>query len=630
MPSFKQYVSVAVLLTIALPICLGYVLAFDDVERSGWRASEQTNLSDLILNNQTYYYGDYTAPSNNSEIIVHNNLYDETLIRAPDYNVISGNYSSLPVFEDVTVPIVYDPIISNISIPGDGGTTQISGDQYSGDIGLINFTVPAISDNVTLWSLDRSYSAGFFPLTVEHVYRFARLSDSSIRELVEPFMIQPANVKYLGNISGGWISEYWGDSSLSLTVRACRYVPIEVTADYYGEFSQFTGVKIVCDQGTIYAHGDSGRLQKYGTSLNLTLDGTTSTYTGVSSVSVASVNNIFLTATGAATGQFADPAYGWRLPENSSQGGWHEWFNGQINRAVTMYVHIPTGSDITLEAMFNGVASSAVYIVNNTDDNIQIGIDGSNYQLGDYDYLQVVIYSDHVYIAGITAWPDMYQSVKVINSINVNFNDIVGEGYFTSISMGGSADLSYRVDHAEIVQGTFATTRDYILDLYALWPGRSFALKIVNVGVYGNFIGFADVPLYVSDGKISFIDAEGVTVSTKLLDALFTATYEGGLWTYSINGHALRDPTATIYYPYFDGVWSLGLVGYQVEHVTETVQEWIPGEFALKGSDFAVVGLFGAAAVFVCMGLTGRASSSKMLALAIACGSAALIFLLMA
>lgn len=629
MPSFKQYVSVAVLLTIALPICLGYVLAFDDVERSGWRASEQTNLSDLILNNETYYYGDYTAPSNNSEIIVHNTLYDETLIRAPDYNVISGNYSSLPVFEDVTVPIYYDLLTSDISIPGNGEAAQISGDQYAGDIGLIIFTVPAISDNVTLWSSDRSDSAGFFPLAVEHMYRFARLSDSSIRELVEPFMMQPANVKYLGNISGGWISEYWGDSSLSLTVRAYRYVPIEVTADYYGEFSQFTGVKIVCDQGTIYAHGDSGRLQKYGTSLNLTLDGDTSVYTGVSSVSVSSVNNIFLTATGAATGQYADPAYGWALPPDSGQGAWYEWFNGQINRAVTMYVYLPQGEWLNFEALWNLSASTTLHI-ENTDSGIVATAGSNTYNLGDYDYFQLVMYSDRAFIGGIMAWPDMYSVPQIINSVTVNFDTAVGEGYFNAIGIDGPDSAAFRVDHAEAVQGTFLTTKNFGLDLFALWPGHSFAVKVLNVGVYGDYIGFGGVPLFVTDGKITFVDTDGVTVTTKLSDALFTATWKDGLWTYSINNHELIDPTSDLHNMNFAGTWSLGLMGYKVEHVTETVQEWIPGEFALKGSDFAVIGLFGAAAVFVGMGLTGRASSSKMIALAIACGSAALIFLLMA
>lgn len=626
----KQYIAVAALLVIVMPIGLGYMLAFEEVERSGWVATDKTNFTDELLNYHTYYYNNSTSPMNNAEIITHNYQESETLIKAPDYIRISGNYSSLPVFEDITVPIVYDPIISTISVPGNGGSTQISGDQYAGDIGLINFTVPAISNDVTLWSLDRTDSAGFFPLTAEHIYRFARLSDSSIRELVEPFMLQPANVKYLGNISGGWISEYWGDSSLSLTVRSYRYVPIEVTADYYGEFTQFTDVKIVCDQGTIYAHGDSGRLQKYGSSLTLTLDGTTVNYTGVSSVSVASINNLFLTATGAATGEYADPAQGWMMPEDSGMGAYYDWINGQLNRSVVMYLQVRNGQDATYQVINGNAAASEIYIEHSSSGGMFVELDGERKTIGAYDYLQVIFYSDKVTIGGIISWPEMYQQPTVINRITLNYDTVLADGVFSGIRVTGDRTIQHRVDGAEIVAGTFPTTKDNSIFIPNFWPGKYYAFTIENVGIYGSSIEFGGRSYPVVDGKITIDLETGGTSAVKLTDAFFSAYMENGLWVYSINNHVQGEPVETAHDVGFSGVWSMGFFAYQVGFQTETVMEWVPGVFAFEGSDFAVFGLGCAALVFVALGLSGRASGSKMLALAIACGSLALIFLMMA
>ena len=110
MVSAKALVAIGLTLIIAVPIGMGYILSIDEEEGSAWETTSQTNISGMLLNNSTPYYGSYKGTTNNST------LYANGSVIAPNYTTVTSTYSPLPIYTTTTDTV--SPNITTASLNG--------------------------------------------------------------------------------------------------------------------------------------------------------------------------------------------------------------------------------------------------------------------------------------------------------------------------------------------------------------------------------------------------------------------------------------------------------------------------------------------------------------------------------
>lgn len=157
------------------------------------------------------------------------------------------------------------------------------------------------------------------------------------------------------------------------------------------------------------------------------------------------------------------------------------------------------------------------------------------------------------------------------------------------------------------------------------------ALTMNSVAVYGDQLavgGTQQVPYYipVENGRIT---VAGQTFP--LRGSLWMWTLEDGFYSLTINGYHVTDRTdhlASAAITYL-GEWSTIITGYTVTPVTGVVTEWVPGAFAFDQNSMAAAAMIAAVGAFIILGLTGRSSLPKAGILALVCGGAVCVFLLL-
>lgn len=587
---FIQIAAIAVTVIIALPIGMGYMMAFDETETAGWRSTETTNLSDMILNSETEYYSVSTAPGNNSELLYTDLLGGETTIVAPDYVTTSPTVTSLPEYSQNTT-VVSKPATSSNTYTGNSSpfTISVNGGQVPADVtayGIVTVSTEQLSE----------YHAGddISPFSGSITFK---ATDSGLLSDLSPVALNSSSLFVTDRVPN------------TFTVSATPWKDLSVSSDWSSTM-------------------DSGAIRLTGDSISyISIDGLTEivkigsvlivggeSFNGVSGISFASMQDLIVSQSVLNPGSYAQPSDGWRVPALSGAYS-AAWINGQRNSSVTMYAQIPAGSFATYD-----IGSNELTLSRSAAGVVTFDVGNGTYRLGNYGSLQIVFNMESVTISGIRAWPTMYVEPVKINTITADYPDPL-EDPFLSITITDESDLVYRVDAASIVAGTFPSTKDYSLNMAEIWPDTSFALDLLNVGIYGESITFGGESFTVSNGSI-MVDGRPVS----LLVATFSGTLTDGIWTYSINNVELAtsaDPLPVI----FSGEWSTSLIGYKMDSYNQTVTEWQPGKFALDKDDFVIVGLLGCLAAFVGLGFYGARSGHKMLALAIVCGSMALILL---
>lgn len=90
--NWKATGAIALTLMIAVPLGLGYILAVDDEEITGWESTTQYNISDLLLNHSTPFYQEYTGPQNNT-------------LTSATYIEVSSTNTSIPIYEQTSKSI---------------------------------------------------------------------------------------------------------------------------------------------------------------------------------------------------------------------------------------------------------------------------------------------------------------------------------------------------------------------------------------------------------------------------------------------------------------------------------------------------------------------------------------------
>lgn len=336
-------------------------------------------------------------------------------------------------------------------------------------------------------------------------------------------------------------------------------------------------------------------------------------YSPVSAVALAQTTGTSVTVgwETASTKGYGDPSFGWRLPSSTAT-----WTNLQQNSRADLYLQLSAGS-------------SATITVGGTDVMISVGSDGTatadSRTLGAYTSFEVVCTSSAIEIYGITAWPSMGASAQRMNSVTV---DRGVPADFSGIVLSGSSAI-WRVDNATIKAGDFPTTMDYMLDLSVLFPSvTQSVVQIDSVAVYGDSLTIAGKEYAVKDGAITITDADTGRDMAQRVRAMSITTLDGGTGgTYRIliNGHSVGSSDAVAGGLTFGGEWSLGVTLYRMEEVQHTSMEWQPGGFGLDEEGVLAAAMLTALGAFVVLGMTGRASGPKAAFLALICGGATLI-----
>lgn len=193
-----------------------------------------------------------------------------------------------------------------------------------------------------------------------------------------------------------------------------------------------------------------------------------------------------------------------------------------------------------------------------------------------------------------------------------------------------TSPIAYRVDNAYIVAGDYPSTVDYTLDIWSLFPNDTVQRIYINsIGVYGDSISIASRNYTVTNGTITITDIEtGKTFNVKLLKSMIMLESDGdGQYTAYINGRPIAE-TSTQPTVYFGGEWSLTATRTTLDEETALKSSWTPGEFALDENGFVLAMVLTAVAVFVVLGMTGARSGAKVGLLALICGGACAVGLI--
>ena len=319
---------------------------------------------------------------------------------------------------------------------------------------------------------------------------------------------------------------------------------------------------------------------------------------------------------------FADPAGGWSVTPYAVS----YWTNHQqYNAGAKFMLALPANSFLD----FSPTGSSHLSITSDSNQNItytflrynQEAISGN---LGKYAYLMLDwSNSDGFTLAGIAKWPAMGKNPTVLNSYTYSIEE---SGRFTGMYWyqfrTNDANVLFRVDSALIGSSQYPIAADSTIEPAKINPAiQSYQVQLSKVERYGLAITFGGETLTVKDNS--------VIVGTKriqLNNAVLSSVSEDGItWINKINDREVSQTLAPTNIT-LNGTWSAIYTLSPLQSKTIHVQEWAPGTFAIDMQTFGMIGAGTAAAAFIALGMTGKASGSKMLILGLVCGMAAVIF----
>lgn len=602
--STNSVIALAILAMIAIPIGVGYIVAFDETEKEGWQTGESYNLSDSILNAESPYFLPSTSPANNGLMF----LPGFNVRESPDYFSTSTDVpSSLPLYDVTSGRLGYDfTEVRSTTV----ASLTCSGDSITGGISLIPlpaslYRIAAAGLTVNGISVDGSY-IHVAPTDVSGTRQWVAY-DGVFKPIVTATTLTITN-------SGGSFTFYEGTPT---TLSGNWSANAIVLDEDIPTWNLMTLAVTLADDSVRYYTGNNIRASGLGSSVFVSVDGESASFMDVSSV-VAYAGNYAYSSVAAITSTFADPSQGWAFPD-----GHAIWYNGQINESVVMYVSqpgLPTYFDLGIYSNIGEFSGDTI----SWDGQFQtITVGEETKDLGLYEYMRLEIARDTVTVSGITAWPSMYSEPELLNTITFDRENpslIYGlEG--ETQDYNSSFRLHFRVDTTEILAGYFPITRDYTLNVGQMFPNDdAYSFELTSIGVYGSQIVIAGNAYDVVDGAIVVDGRE-----YRLNGILITIAQGDGQRIVSLNGQEVG--TGNGYTIGFVGEWSVALRGYSMERITTISYEWQAGEFGLDKSGFTVVGLIVCAGAFLILGSTGSRSLSKALLLLIVCGMGAWFFI---
>ena len=614
MASPKALAAIALTLIIAVPICLGYGLASHDVPYDTWETSNSINLSDQILNYSTPYTIENMGPANNSELmqkwIFIGPGATETHRVAPEYRSIGDTYSSLPEYTtedtDLTLPsattatysLNYSGTIVGVGTVGSGATYTVNEyDRYS-----IGINTSGIMPDHWAFYTNKGTDA---------------LSNDTIT------IIRDGGDSWTAIVNGNTITgiTWWAvktNYSGTVSVAARNYTGLSVGSNFSFSTTSglVTGLKLTAVGGspTYYTYTTSQQIVNY-TGGDVLVG--TEAYSNIAAIAVgfpAGQSSVTVSVP-TPTGKYADPSQGWGVPTYDDRAYYTWWSNGHQNDRVDMMLKFDGNSTIHLSPTQGMTQEIGTYTIVYNDGNITVNSEA----LGSYQYVEAIFTKTGATFYGIPEWPSMTQSPFRLNSLSFD-EDI---GLFSSIQISG-ADLdavSFRVDSANIIAGSFPSTKDYTIDMAGLFPGKSYGVKLNSIGVYGDTLTVGSTSFDITNGRITI---DGQTVLLK--GSIISSRHNGTNYDVYVSGYNIGTSSVPASIT-FGGEWSLTVTANLLVKDTGTKAEWSPGGFAFDKDELVGSIVLVAALVFIGVGLYGARNGVKVGLLLMICGGAALIAL---
>lgn len=595
----KTAAAIGITLAVIIPIMLGYALNLNEVERTGWQSDNTVNVTDIMLNSSTPYYMISTSPGNNAELYARTTYPGagtETSIISPKYISQGNNYSSLPIYTQSTATY-------NIA----AATTTTTLGHSTGDYTYIKYgeDIPANRGYYYFESTQLAQATG---------------GGSYLGTAFGPFLQTAAGYWSWSEMNMNTSFQIASDRNPTYTITSRPFTDLNISSDYNLQFAGSAAIKLTDINGNVSYFESrpsaTTSILKSGTSVIIN---NFNTFGSIATVSIApspTAGNSITYTYAAPTGAYGNAAYGWTVPTSTGAQNAY-WINGQVNTSVRMMLAIDVNQWVDLQAIAaDGSTSDVVSLRHPTASNVTV----SGQSLGNYQYLCLDWTKESVTVSGIAAWPSMGASPVLINSITIDFAadlDNIARIFLN----GPSESVRYRIDSAEIMAGTFPSTKDFNLVMSNYWPGKSYGVSFTSIGVYGDYLNFGGQRFNVTDGTITVQNQQ-----IRLLNAVFNSTYDGTTWLNAINGYEVSTGTASPLY--FGGEWSATVSAYSLEQITGTALEWEAGGFGFDLNQFALIGLLTCGALFVALAAYGARSGAKVIWLLTILGGAAIIFLM--
>lgn len=611
MASAKALAAIALTLIIAVPICLGYGLASHDVPYNDWTTSNTINLSDQLLNSTTPYTMENMGPANNSELLQRWTFPGAGVTEyhriAPDYRLVSSNYSSIPEYTTSDTEITMTAATSN--------SYELT---YSGNI----VSVGTSESNPTYSIIHRDlYYIGVDttgPMPLHWAFTTDRgsisLTSSTISVVRDSSNTWTAIVNDNTTVTG---ASWWRvdtDYHGTVNIASRNYTSLSPGTNYSFSTapSAITGIQLY-SSSTSTAYYTYTTTQKIVSFNGGDVQVGETAYSGITSVSVVyPAGTGFITVTvPTPTGNYADPSEGWTVPMPSNPY-WTWWTNGHQNTSVDMMIKFTGNATVYMSPTQGTTQEQGTYTVKYTSGTVSI----NNQALGSYTAIEAIFTETGATFYGISEWPNMTQTPIRLNYLE--FTEDVG--LFTSIELYGSEfnNISFRVDKAKIVAGSFPSTKDYTLNMSGLFPNKSYNLKLNSIGIYGDTITIAGESFTVTNDRIT---VNGETIPLK--GAIISSRLDGASYAAAINGHTIGTTPAPASVT-FGGEWSLTVTANTLTETNGTRAEWAPGGFAFEKDDFIGAVVLVAVLAFIGVGIYGARSGVKVGLLLMVCGGVAL------
>ena len=625
----SKFIAIAVLAMVIVPIGAGYCLSMEDVERSGWQTVQESNLSDRLLNSTAPYYLPVSSPANNGLLI------DAGKFSSPEYVKVSSTPSSIPTY-DTTRSTINSSVATTTTVSTAGLLFNIDGKVYTDSYVQVADSVPIRINLSSGFSVTGNDGSVIYS-NVTSIIVSPNTTDSGVGWVLST--ISGAQVAPgLGGVQDRIIISTVSGGSESLQV--VTYATTTISDNYWSLIAsvaspttfRFLSLDVSLADGTHYYASGAGGITAIGSSGVVSIYGyDTVNLDSVTSIKYSVINSSVIYYKNTPTGQYADPAEGWRFP--ASGGSYHSsgvWSNGAPNSSVTMMI---TPSAMLGNASLTLSIRSTPYD-SSVADVLAISTSGATLNGVPFTWparlsaampFTLTITETKITITIIDSWPAMGADPVRYGSITLQRSQ-PGEIFGIAADVQDYNDLfdrwTFRVDSASILAGHYPVTDSATLDITEIFGDVPYSIRITSVGVYGDSLTVGSVTYPVTDGEITI---NGQTY--RVLQLTIGIVPGDGNYIITFNGDNVDTSAA---YPMitFNGIWSVSVRGWTLEPFTSSNMEWVPGKFGLDDKSVSILGIITAVGVFIALALVRPFSGSKMIMLAIVCGCGAIIFLI--
>lgn len=605
--------ALAVTLIIAIPILLGYGMASETTTEEYHKEISTVNMSDLILNSETDYYGNYNGVANNSLLFQIATSWSDYAV--PDYVSVSSNYSSIPVNTPTSGTLALEsPTTSTISITSPGTYIGINTDSanysYYDDYILVSNDA---NDDPTVYYENN----GSFHLTLDSDDYLAFIRNGDVYDAYY-YNVYADTFTFIASSEWFKILPYLAISN-NYTIAVPEPTTLPTSFAYTIDFGNKEGIAILGENVQV---GDFDTLTVLGSSAfldNTLYSDCLPVSVIVFDTNVTSLNYTYGTAT---PGTYADPNAGWRLPDPSQALGVGEtmstyWTNAAVCGSVTFDLAFTGDGTVSFTLHDDVNYVDRTYSVRYSSGFLSFINGGSTVPIGAYSHARLVldIADGIITIYGLNEWSPLGETPTTYYTYKVKLTNTLDEplrGAFSTVEITDDNNVcNFRVASAETVAGQFPSTNNYTFAPISYYPDTEyFTLYVNSVGIYGDSLTIA--------GTIFIVSPLHKTVTMEY-------DSDAGIWTTVFNGTTMTTNSAPTIV--FNGEWSATITGSFYENDTHEVTNWVAGGFAFDQDDFILAIILTSVAVFVCLGLM---KGVKIGILAVVCGAAGIIAFIIA